>query len=145
MDRLAVELEDPPAWPPLESCRRRSQRALGLPRCSTLICCLSTKISASIALMSPSGHSRPGRASSKSGRVRYAPKAEMNSEHWRLRDGLLWVDGNAVDVIQGRHLMGLEPDEAGKIYSAWSSRHCEACALTYPIYSALVAALSDCE
>jgi hypothetical protein len=40
MDRLAVELEDPQAWPPLESCRRSSQRALGLPRCGTLICCL---------------------------------------------------------------------------------------------------------
>jgi hypothetical protein len=28
------------------------------------------------------------------------PKAEVSSEHWRLRDGLLWVDGAAVDVIQ---------------------------------------------
>src|SRR5882724_9699757 len=32
------------------------------------------------------GHSRPGRASSKSGHVRYAPKAEVILEHWRLRD-----------------------------------------------------------
>ncbi|MEY9880525.1 hypothetical protein ABIA43_002059 [Bradyrhizobium sp. USDA 328] len=35
------------------------------------------------------GHSRPGRASSKSGPIRYAPKAEMNSEHWRLREAVV--------------------------------------------------------
>jgi transposase len=28
------------------------------------------------------------------------PKAEVSSEYRRLRDGLLWVDGTAVDVIQ---------------------------------------------
>ena len=28
------------------------------------------------------------------------PKAEVSSEYWRLRNGLLWVDGTAVDVIQ---------------------------------------------
>jgi hypothetical protein len=33
--------------------------------------------------MSVVGHSRPGRASSRSGHVSYAPKAEVNSEHWR--------------------------------------------------------------
>ena len=33
-----------------------------------------------------------------------APKAEVNSEHWRLRDGLLRVDGTAVDVIQAPKL-----------------------------------------
>jgi hypothetical protein len=36
--------------------------------------------------MSEMGHSRPGRASRKSGRVRYASKAEVISEHERLRD-----------------------------------------------------------
>jgi len=36
--------------------------------------------------MSARGHSRPGRGSSKSGHVRYAPKAEGTSEHLRLRD-----------------------------------------------------------
>jgi len=30
------------------------------------------------------GQSRPGQVSSKSGHVGYAPKAEVNSEHWHL-------------------------------------------------------------
>jgi hypothetical protein len=49
------------------------------------------------------GHSRPGRASIKSGHIRYGPKAEVKSEHWRLRDRLFLVDGTAVDVIQAPH------------------------------------------
>jgi len=44
------------------------------------------------------GHSRPGRASSKSGHVRYARKAEVNSEHWRRHRWSFRVDGAAADV-----------------------------------------------
>jgi hypothetical protein len=44
------------------------------------------------------------RASSKSGHVRYAPKADVNSGHQRLRDGPLRVDGTTVHVIQARSL-----------------------------------------
>ena len=50
------------------------------------------------------GHSRPGRASSKSGHVRCALKAEVNLEHLRQVDGLLWVDGAARDVIDAPKL-----------------------------------------
>ncbi len=39
--------------------------------------------------MSHMGQSRQGRACSKSPHVPYAPKAEVNSEHWQLRDGPL--------------------------------------------------------
>jgi len=47
-----------------------------------------------------SGHSRPGRASSKSGHVRYAAESGSNSEHERDSDGALRVGGAARDVIQ---------------------------------------------
>ena len=50
------------------------------------------------------GHSRPGRASSKSGHVRCALKAEVNSEHLIYLDRLLWVDGAARDVFQAPKL-----------------------------------------
>ena len=43
--------------------------------------------------MSPSGHSRQGRARSKPGHVCCALKAEVISKHGRLRDGPLRVDG----------------------------------------------------
>ena len=49
------------------------------------------------------GHSRPSRASSKSGHVRNAPSAKVVSEHQRLRDGLLRLDDTAVDMIQPRN------------------------------------------
>ena len=39
------------------------------------------------------------RASSKSGRVRYAPNAQVISEHQRLRDGPLRVDDAAGGMI----------------------------------------------
>src|ERR1700688_2018279 len=35
--------------------------------------------------MPDKGHSRPARAGRKSGHIRYASKAELNSGHWRLR------------------------------------------------------------
>jgi hypothetical protein len=50
--------------------------------------------------MSGLGHSRPGRASSKSGHVRYAAESGSNSEHERDSDGALRVGGAARDVIQ---------------------------------------------
>jgi hypothetical protein len=54
--------------------------------------------------MSEAGHSRPGRASRKSGHVRYDPKAEVAPEHSRRRDGSLRVDGAAPTVrIWGTH------------------------------------------
>src|SRR5438270_13732478 len=50
----------------------------------------------------PTRHSRPGRASSKSGHVPYAPNAEVISEHQRPRDGPLWVDDTAAVMIELR-------------------------------------------
>src|SRR6266702_4703009 len=52
--------------------------------------------------MSVAGHSPPGRASSRSGDVRYTRKAEVTSE--RHRDGPLPVDGARMDVIQAPKL-----------------------------------------
>jgi len=50
------------------------------------------------------GHSRPGRTSGKSGHVRHAPEAEVNSEQKRLRDELLRLNGIAVEMIQAPKL-----------------------------------------
>jgi len=60
--------------------------------------------------MSWLGHSRPGRASSKSGHVRNTSKAEVISEHWHSANGPLRVDAAAADMIQARHHRLLRPE-----------------------------------
>jgi hypothetical protein len=50
------------------------------------------------------GQSRPGRARAKSGHVRNVSKAEVISEHQRLCDRPLRVDGTVEDVIQAPKL-----------------------------------------
>ena len=52
--------------------------------------------------MSQLGHSRPGRASRKSGHVRDAPKPEIASEHERLRNGLRSLRATASQSLRAR-------------------------------------------